>query len=90
MTPRAFYQLMRGKVRDSLLAVEMVWADSPTAKRAWIKRLGIMMNENVSITEKLQEEKSRKSLLPSIDLVNRAEGSFDEIWIWRPSWDPSA
>lgn len=92
MTPRAFYQLMRGRVRDSLHATEVVWTDRPTAKRAGLKRLGLMMNIDVSITEKLQlqGERNRKSSLPSIDLENRAGGSFDEIWIWRPSWEPSA
>lgn len=68
----------------------MVWADTPTTKIVIAKRLRIMLDGKIVIREELSGEKNRKSLLPSIDLEKLCWGSFDEIWIWRPSWDPSA
>jgi hypothetical protein len=53
VTPEAVYQLMRGEGRNSLLATEMVWADTPVTKMVITKRLRIMLDGKVLIREEL-------------------------------------
>jgi hypothetical protein len=53
VTPEAFHQLMRGEGRNSLLATEIVWADTPATKMIIAKRLRIMLDGKIVIREEL-------------------------------------